>query len=207
MSATPSTGYKVKSVSAKKTASGDALTVTNNKFTMPAEAVTVSAEFEEAGQGGGELKTYSHIFSTKPNTGNNISLSNIAWNIAAENLNNYNSGYAGVQFGTSSKVGSITLTSSSAWSYQSATNIKEIRVWINTGGGTITPTVSIGGTNVASDGTTISKKSSLNDDYTKANKVTFKPSSSLTGVVVIKLEKKTAKEAAGYICAIEIDAN
>lgn len=207
ITATPSTGYKVKSVSAKKTASGDALTVTNNKFTMPAEAVTVSAEFEEAGQGGGELKTYSHIFSTKPNTGNNISLSNIAWNIAAENLNNYNSGYAGVQFGTSSKEGSITLTSSSAWSYQSATNIKEIRVWINTGGGTITPTVSIGGTNVASDGTTISKKSSLNNDYTKANKVTFKPSSSLTGVVVIKLEKKTAKEAAGYICAIEIDAN
>ena len=158
-------------------------------------------------QGGGELKTYTHIFSTKPNIGNNISLSNIAWNIAAENLNSYNSGYAGVQFGTSSKVGSITLTSSSAWSYQSATNIKEIRVWINTGGGTITPTVSIGGTNVASDGTTISKKSSLNDDYTKANKVTFKPSSSLTGVVVIKLEKKAEKEAAGYICAIEIDAN
>lgn len=46
ITATPSTGYKVKSVSAKKTASGTAITVTDNKFTMPAEAVTVSAEFE-----------------------------------------------------------------------------------------------------------------------------------------------------------------
>lgn len=48
ITATPAEGYKVKSVSAKKTASGDEITVTHNKFTMPAEAVTVSAEFEDA---------------------------------------------------------------------------------------------------------------------------------------------------------------
>lgn len=46
ITATPASGYKVKSVSAK-TASGKDLLVADNKFTMPAEAVTVSAEFEE----------------------------------------------------------------------------------------------------------------------------------------------------------------
>lgn len=52
ITATPASGYKLKSVSAKKTASGTAITVTNNKtFTMPAEAVTVSAEFESEGTG------------------------------------------------------------------------------------------------------------------------------------------------------------
>lgn len=50
ITATPATGYKVKSVSAKM-ASGAAVTVNNNKFTMPAEAVIVSAEFEEDGGG------------------------------------------------------------------------------------------------------------------------------------------------------------
>lgn len=40
-------GYKLKSVSAKTT-SGVELVVTNKKFTMPAESVVVSAEFEES---------------------------------------------------------------------------------------------------------------------------------------------------------------
>lgn len=47
ITATPNTGYKLKagSITVTKASSGT-VTVTNNQFTMPAEAVTVSAEFE-----------------------------------------------------------------------------------------------------------------------------------------------------------------
>jgi len=63
-----------------------------------------------------ETTTYQHVFNAKPSTGNNVALSSVNWNIAATQLNNYNSAnYAGVQIGSSKNNGSITLTSSSAW--------------------------------------------------------------------------------------------
>jgi len=55
LTATPDEGYKLKSWSVKKTATSEAITVTDDKFTMPAEAVTVSAEFEV----GIETKTFT----------------------------------------------------------------------------------------------------------------------------------------------------
>ena len=202
LTATPNSGYEFGTWDVKD-ADNNAITVTNNTFTMPASNVTVSATFVENSGGSGGVVTYQHIFNTKPTVGNNKVLSGVSWNIDATNLNNYNStNYAGVQIGTSSKNGSITLTSSSAWSYNNKTSIKEVRLWLNLGGTSVTPTVTIGGKAATSDGTTVVKNSSAGSDWTKTTKVTFTPASDgNTGVVVINVE--TVK--AGYICAIEID--
>lgn len=121
----------------------------------------------------------------------------------ATNLNNYNSAnYAGVQIGTSKNDGSITLTSSNEWNYQNKSKITEVRLWLNLGGTSVTPTVTIGGKAATSDGTTVVKNSSAGSDWTKTTKVTFTPAADgNTGVVVINV----ATVKAGYICAMEID--
>ena len=148
-------------------------------------------------------ETYQHVFTSKPSTGNNVTLSEVGWNIEATNLNGYNGGnYAGVQIGSSSKNGSITLTSSSDWNYNGASKITEVRLWLNKGGTSVTPSVSIGGIEANSDGTVVVKNSAAGSDYTKATKVTFTPAENGDkGQVVINVT--TVK--AGYICAIEID--
>ena len=152
--------------------------------------------------------TYQHVFNVKPSTGSSISLSSVNWDIAATELGSYNSGnYAGVQIGTSKKDGSITLTSSSAWgtetgAYKDKIKITEVRLWLNLGGTSVTPTVTIGGKSATSDGTTVVKNSSAGSDWTKTTKVTFTPAADgNTGVVVINV----ASVKAGYICAMEID--
>ena len=161
-----------------------------------------------AGAGEAVVKTYRHVFTAKPSTGNNVTLSGVSWNITATNLNGYNSNYyAGVQFGAKDKDGQITLTSPSAWSYTAdgvtVTKIKEVRLWLNLGGTSVTPSVSIGGKAASSDGTTVTKNSTAKTDWTKTTKVTFTPAAgSDTGVIVIDVTSVLA----GYICAIEIDA-
>ena len=151
-----------------------------------------------------EIKTYRHIFNAKPTIGSNIKLSDMSWSISATNLNGYNSqNYAGVQFGTSKQHGKITLTSSDAWSYQNATTIKEVRLWLNTGGSAVTPKVTINNKAATSDGTEVVKNSTAKDDWTKTTKVTFTPvEGGDTGIIVIDVTSAKA----GYICAIEIDA-
>lgn len=152
----------------------------------------------------GEIKTYRHIFNAKPTTSKNIKLSGMSWYITATNLNSYNSlSYAGVQFGTKNSKGQITLKSSSAWSYQNATTIKEVRLWLNTGGSAVTPTVTINNKAATSDGTKVVKNSGAKTDWTKTTKVTFTPvEGGDTGIIVIDVTSAKA----GYICAIEIDA-
>ena len=147
-------------------------------------------------------ETYKHVFTKKPSIGSN-DLSGVSWNIAATNLNSYNSqNYAGVQIGSKSSDGSITLTSSSDWSYNGNTKITEVRLWLNMGGTSVTPSVKIGGIDAISDGTKVVKNSKAGSDYTKATKVTFTPAENGDkGQVVINVT--TVK--AGYICAIEID--
>ncbi len=197
LTATAGTGYKFTSWTVTgATVSGNTATAT---FVMGESDVTVSAAFEAVGN----LKTYQHVFTAKPAVGNNTTLSGVDWNIAASELNGYNSGnYAGVQIGTSKKDGSLTLTSSSDWSYNGATKITEVRLWLNLGGTSVTPTVTINGKDATSDGTVVVKNSSAGSDWTKATKVTFTPAADGdTGVVVINIE--TVK--AGYICAMEID--
>ena len=156
-----------------------------------------------------ETTTYQHVFNAKPNTGSNVVLSSVKWNVEATNLNGYNSAnYAGVQIGSSKNNGSITLTSSSAWgeesgtTYEGKTKITEVRLWLNLGGTSVTPTVTIGGKQATSDGTTVKKNSTAGSDWTKATKVTFTPADGGDkGQVVINV----ATVKAGYICCVEID--
>ena len=150
-----------------------------------------------------ETATYQHVFTAKPSTGDNVTLSDVSWNIEATNLGGYNSqNYAGVQFGTSKKDGAITLTSYSDWNYDGNTKITEVRLWLNTGGSSVTPSVTIGGKPATSDGTKVVKNSNAGNDWKQATKVTFTPAADgNTGVVVINVKS----EKAGYICAMEID--
>ena len=150
-----------------------------------------------------ETVTYQHVFTAKPSTGDNVTLSGVDWNISATNLNGYNSqNYAGVQLGSSKKDGQITLTSSSDWNYNGKTKITEVRLWLNLGGTSVTPTVTIGGKAATSDGTKVVKNSSAVKDWTKTSKVTFTPAvDGNTGSIVIDVTSVKA----GYICALEID--
>lgn len=151
----------------------------------------------------GETKTYQHVFNFKPKVEKGVTLSEMKWDIVATNLNGYNSqNYAGVQIGTSKKDGSVTLTSSADWNYKNATKITAVRLWLNLGGTSVTPSVTIGGKNAVSDGTKVVKNSKAENDWTKATKVTFTPAEDgNTGVVVINVSSVKA----GYICAMEID--
>lgn len=188
-----------------KTAREATLIVTHSAGTL-SETITLTQKAAEAGEAG--VKTYQHVFTAKPSTGDNVTLSGVSWNITATNLNGYNSqNYAGVQFGTSSKNGQITLTSPSAWSYTAdgvtVTKIKEVRLWLNLGGTSVTPSVTIGGKAATSDGTKVTQNKNAVTDWTKTTKVTFTPAAgSDTGVIVIDVTSVNA----GYICAIEIDA-
>lgn len=154
-----------------------------------------------ANPSGETIVTYQHIFTSKPNVGNNIKLSNVSWKIAASNLGNYNStNYAGVQFGTKNSSGSITLTSA-AWSYKEKTKITEVRVWLNAGTGTPTASVNIGGKEATSDGVVV-KQNKNAQSYKDATMLTFTPvDGGDSGIVVIKASSSNA----AYICAMEID--
>lgn len=175
------------------------LTIAHKDDGSLTETVTCTQNYSGAAT---ETKTYRHIFTAKPSIGT-TTLSNVSWSIEATNLGSYNSSnYAGVQLGSKKNSGSITLTSSSDWSFEGASKITEIRVWMNAGTGTPTATVTIGGKAATSDGTTVVKNSSA-ESYSDATKVTYTPASDGdTGIVVINVS--TASKA-GYICAIEID--
>ena len=149
------------------------------------------------------VSTYQHVFNAKPNTGNNITLSSKSWNITATNLQSYNStNYAGVQFGTSKADGQITLTSSSSWTFNSKSTITEVRLWLNLGGTSVTPTVTIGGYSATSDGTVVVKNSSAGSDWTQTTCVTFTPDGNHnTGIIVIDVSSVKA----AYICCLQID--
>lgn len=155
---------------------------------------------------------YLHAFTTTPGTGDGRILSTISWSVSATNLGGYNSGYyAGVQFGTGSKVGDISLTSTNAWGAQTSTaytgkgTIKKMVLWLNTGGSTgqVTASATIGGVAASSSGS-VSKNSSAKTDWTLTSPITFTPASSgKTGVVAITATTGSNK-CAGYICALEI---
>lgn len=149
-----------------------------------------------------ETVTYQHVFNKMPSTGKNVTLSNVAWNISATNLYGYNNQrYAGVQFGSSSANGQITL-SSSDWDYNGKTRITAVRLWLNSGGNSVTPTVTIGGKVATSDGTIVVKNTTAKTDWEKTSKVTFTPAANgNTGSIVIDVKSVNA----GYICALEID--
>ena len=154
---------------------------------------------------------YQHVFATGQignGTTNNVALSGIKWNQRVSEMNNYNNGYAGLQFGSGSKKGNRQFTSSDAWGEQESTafkgytTIKKVVVWMNAGSGTPTATVTIDGVAATSDGTTVSKNTSASGDYTKTTAVTYTPAlTGKKGVVVINAQTSSK---AGYICAFEV---
>lgn len=143
------------------------------------------------------------MFNAKPQAEKGVTLSEMKWDIDATNLNGYSStNYAGVQIGSKKVDGSITLTSSADWNYNNATKITAVRLWLNVGGTSVTPSVTIGGKTAVSDGTKVVKNSKAGSDWKKTTKVTFTPAEDgNTGVVVINVSSVKA----GYICAMEID--
>jgi len=147
------------------------------------------------------ITTYQHVFTTKPTVGDGKPLTDVDWNIKATNLNGFQKSYAGVQIGAKGSNGKITLTSPSAWTYKGGTKITEVRLWLNLGGTSITPTVTIGGKVATSTGKVVKNKSA-NSDWTKTSKVTFTPAADgESGVIEISISSVNA----GYICALEID--
>lgn len=154
----------------------------------------------------GHAILYQHAMSAKPSIGDNT-LSSITWTVAATNLNNMNTAnYAGVQFGSSSNNGSISFTSKNNWgaqagSYYGYSTVKKVVVWLNLGGTSVTPSVTIGGKSATSDGTTVVQNKSAGNDYTKTTPVTFTPAiDGKTGAVVIS----ATSVKAGYYCAMEV---
>ncbi len=131
ITATPASGYKVKSVSAKKTASGTAISVSDDyEFTMPAEAVTVSAEFEL--NAGGETTVTWVAKDDAANPGNiqdwlsGTIDSNISWSASKGGSNNpkyydtgtglrvYNGGTFKIEAANEKKITKVVLTFSAA---------------------------------------------------------------------------------------------
>lgn len=156
---------------------------------------------------------YQHVFTTKPSS-TPVTLSTISWGVTSSNLYNYSNDYKGVQVGTGSKTGYLTLTSSNAWGAQTSTNyyngyttVKKVVVWMNAGNdGTITASVTIGGIAATSDGTEVRKVASpYPTDYSGTTPVAFTPASTgKTGAVVITANKGTDSAKAGYVSAIEV---
>lgn len=184
ITATPASGYKVKSVSAK-TASGNALTVTNNKFTMPAEAVTVSAEFEESTD-----TEYTTVFSNS--SWNNTTGDTMSWSAGK------NGGFVtdrGVQVTT-------TNTGANATTKQAFANVSRIVVTYSTnasnGVGTINAKVGSGSektfnvTKPSSGGTT-DKEAVFTFDPSENGQVTLKITCTTNSVYI----KKVVVTAAG----------
>ncbi|MCQ2342498.1 MAG: InlB B-repeat-containing protein [Paludibacteraceae bacterium] len=162
----------------------------------------------------GESMIYTHDFTTTISSGDNT-LSTITWTASnSSNVGNYESQYyKGVQIGTSSKTGAVTLTSKNNWGAQSGTSyygytkVKKVYVWMNAGAaGSITATVTIGGKSATSDGMTVTKNSSASSQRSGTTKVTFTPATDgETGKIVIAVSKGTANKSAGYLCAIQVE--
>ena len=180
---------------------------TATPYYLYVQAVDGTDSYDPSVRGIDHAILYQHVFTAKPSTGSNVALSSINWNIIATELGSYNStNYAGVQLGASKKDGAITLTSSNSWggqsgSYKDYGTVKKVVLWLNLGGTSVTPSVTIGGKSATSDGTTVVKNSSAGSDYTQTTRVTFTPAADgKTGVVVASVS--TVK--AGYICALEV---
>lgn len=163
----------------------------------------------------GATLTYTHDFTVKPTEDADNTLSTITWTVSnTTNLNGYNStNYKGVQVGTGSKTGTITLTTKNAWgaqtstSYTGYTNVKKVYVWMNAGAsGTVSATVTIGGKSATSDGTTVGSNSSASSQRSGTTKVTYTPAADgKTGVIAITVTKGTASAKAGYLCSIQVE--
>ncbi len=140
LSATPADGYEFGSWSVTD-ASSNAITVTNNKFTMPASNVNVSATFNKT-QGGGDEPSgdvLSVDFENEASTYSDWTFTNITTKQTNDNVDAHGDSYFGTTAGkatgsiqTKDKVNPETITfyisktttntTSSSWKVQTSTN-------------------------------------------------------------------------------------
>lgn len=156
----------------------------------------------------GETVTYTHDFTTTISSGDNT-LSTITWTASSlSSVGSYNSDYKGVQIGTKSATGAITLTSKNNWGAQTGTSfygytkVKKVYVWLNNGSGTISASVTVGGTACTKSGT-VSKNSSATSQRNGTSQITYTPAvGHTTGAIVISV---STSSKAGYLCAIQVE--
>lgn len=158
---------------------------------------------------GTNQKLYTYDFSSKPTANSDNTFNGVTWTAGtATNLGSYNSGnYKGVQLGTSTATGSITFNTKSAWGAQASTTwtdytvVKKVAVWLNNGSGTISASVSVGGTACSSTGT-VTKNSSATSQRNGTSEVVYTPASGHdTGVITIAL---STSSKAGYFCSFQV---
>lgn len=131
----------------------------------------------------------------------------VNWTISSpSNINNYNSTYKGLQIGTGSKTGSITLSSASAWGAQSSidtegfTVITKVELFLNGGAnGVASWSASVGGAAMSSSGSQV-KNGSPTAWNNGTSKITLTPTTKNTGVFSFTINKSTANASAAYFC-------
>lgn len=106
ITATPAEGKKLKTW-AVTDANNQTITVTSNKFTMPASNVNVSAEFEDVSNGGTIVLSEEFDNSTTSDSSSAFD-SNKFTNFSGATEKAYTSKYGGVKFGSSNAAGYIT---------------------------------------------------------------------------------------------------
>lgn len=158
--------------------------------------------------------TYIHPFATDQipqSLPADVKLSNIEWNVTGTNVFAYNSkNYAGVQFGTSKKNGSLSFKSKLAWgkdataaNYFGKTKVEQVKVWLNAGSDVPTANVTVGGVAATSNGTVVAKNTNAKS-YTDTTCVIFTPADGGdSGIIEISA---STKSKAGYFSAIEVIA-
>jgi hypothetical protein len=198
--ATPSTGYKLVSWSVTKNSSGDAVSVSNNKFIMPAEAVTVTATFAAKAwvkvtnanslQSGDRLMIVATVSGSSTSANNGTfaadgSISNsIMGKVSASIINNTLTSYSGAQeFTLGGSSGSWTLSNGSA--LLGATAAKKL-AW---GSGTTTWSISISDGNASiTNGTSSYGTLLYNRDSPRFTTYTSDPSASMALPMLFRYE-------------------
>ncbi|MDY6276392.1 MAG: hypothetical protein SPL75_02790 [Bacilli bacterium] len=135
----------------------------------------------------------------------------VSWTISnPSNVGSYNSGnYKGIQLGSKSNTGSITLTSASAWGSQASisttgyTKITKVELFVNGGANNVAKwSASIGGVAMTASGS--QSKNSSASSWTDASKITFTPGSTNTGALSLTTARKSGVSAAAYFCGFKV---
>lgn len=151
LSNTPADNYAFTSYSVTKTVGGDAITVTNGSFTMPAEAVTVTAVFEST--------AHVHSFIYEVGSGENANIltatcknanCSLPENKATLTLTATGGTYNGSPFGASTDLDAFNsatgLSATCTINYTGSDSYNSSDAPTNAGSYTATATVTIGGT-------------------------------------------------------------
>ena len=175
----------------------------NSKEASPVSAASMTYSF-----GTVNSQTWTAGTRTYTSCDSNVGVS---WTISnPSNVGSYNSAnYKGIQLGTGSTTGSITLTSASAWGSQTGisttgyTKITSVELFVNGGANNVAEwSASIGGVAMTASGT--QSKNSTASSWTDASKITFTPGSTDSGVLSLTIARKSGVSKAAYFCGFKV---